>query len=206
VSLFLPSKRTGYQKQIFDAIRSTSPTVYFIWTQINGWNDCGGTRSSQLGPVLTSVIRGFNLDEINSLVPYQDYSTSMLPCETDTPHGNRLLRRHTKEPYPLQLSHLYSGCSLSSLRRLYTSISTIDKSLLDADHSSIWGCGVPRAADDYRCNPYISIPSKVTEYGLPWWNNCCMSFQYPNMPYVSVEFQGSLQAVGFYHAELRQPS
>ncbi|KAF4633867.1 hypothetical protein G7Y89_g4239 [Cudoniella acicularis] len=137
----------------------TSPSVYAVWETVKAWNSCDGKRS-QLGPMLTSVIRAFDLTDISSMVPYHDSLTTMFPWEDFIISSGFDKRMDTKTPVQLTLSDLYYDCP-STVRNLFTS----------RGPNNMWTC--PSCSpQDYRCNPYLKIPEFINEFGSPWWQFC----------------------------------
>lgn len=148
------------------------------------WNSCGGTKTAYIGPTMTNFIQPFDLTDISSVSPYKDGKTTLLDYQANTDDNGddldkRIVKRHTKIALPLTLSDLYSDCPTKDINSLFEQ----QKSMTGNTTMSWWVRDkVVHPREYYRCNPYLSIPPVVKEFGGPYWCGCSIYAASVGMP------------------------
>ncbi|KAF4618053.1 hypothetical protein G7Y89_g14996 [Cudoniella acicularis] len=162
------SSNVTHPSTIYDALLDytfTSPSVYAVWKTINGWNECNG-GSSQLGPILTSIIQPFDITDIRSSL-YYGATTSVSDGTVNTIYIWD----------QLTLSDLYSDCPSTE-----ATIFQSEAASLLPSQPPVWYNGAPPAPQSYRCNPQLAIPLLATQMGYPWWRGCPLVGGFKGMP------------------------
>lgn len=148
---------------------STSPSVYAIWTKINGWNTCNNATTAPLGPTLTSIIQPFDITDLRSSL-YYGSTTSTVSGKISTVYVWE----------QLHLTDLYIDCPTTQVPLFGApAIEAPAKPLAGGLAGQNTFAPVPSA---YRCNPYLAIPLIVTEMGYPWWRECPILGGFAGMP------------------------